>query len=268
MTIAVTARLLGELQCSPEKEKKIVRKARELIAPVDRWAHGDFARDRHRRVVDPTQDEADRFCPLGALQRAAFELGYNLQGDNACRITAERISYKLSPRHRALAGINDGPDGHRKVLALFDKAVRTKIAGRAIATANKVASTMTPEQCQRYGRLVQAITAQAASATESGLSADAAAKVLAEAVTALKPRTRYTIGREAALLPLLAILPDRMLDRIFAAALRPHFPKENTQAGRVDQRDRAGGDREDHRDRGRLGRAVFTEDHRVCGRRL
>jgi NAD(P)-dependent dehydrogenase (short-subunit alcohol dehydrogenase family) len=118
-----------------------------------------------------------------------------------------------------------------QVVVIEPGAVRTKIAGRAIATANKVASTMTSEQRQRYGRLVPAITAQAASATESGLSADAAAKVLAEAVTALKPRTRYTIGREAALLPLLAILPDRMLDRIFAAALRPHFPKENKGDG-------------------------------------
>jgi hypothetical protein len=35
---------------------------------------------------------------------------------------------------------------------------------------------MTPEQSQRYGGLVQAITAQAASFTESGLPADAAAK--------------------------------------------------------------------------------------------
>jgi hypothetical protein len=85
---------------------------------------------------------------------------------------------------------------------------------------------MTPEQSERYGRLVEAITAQAASAMESGLSADAAAKVIAQAVMARKPRTRYTIGREAALLPVLMTLPDRMLDCILAAALRPHFPKE------------------------------------------
>jgi hypothetical protein len=38
--------------------------------------------------------------------------------------------------------------------------------------------------------LVQAIIAQAASFTESGLSSDAAAKVIAKAVTARKPRTR------------------------------------------------------------------------------
>ena len=113
-----------------------------------------------------------------------------------------------------------------QVVVVEPAAVRTKIGDRAIARAQEVASTMTPQQSERYGRLVEAITTQAASAMESGLSADAAAKVIAQAVTARKPRTRYTLGREAALLPLLTTLPDRMLDCILAAALRPHFPKE------------------------------------------
>jgi NAD(P)-dependent dehydrogenase (short-subunit alcohol dehydrogenase family) len=113
-----------------------------------------------------------------------------------------------------------------QVVVVEPAAVRTKIGDRAIARAQEVASTMTPEQSERYGRLVEAITAQASSAMESGLSADAAAKVIAQAVTARKPRTRYTIGREAALLPVLTTLPDRMLDCILAAALRPHFHKE------------------------------------------
>lgn len=117
-----------------------------------------------------------------------------------------------------------------QVVVIEPGAVRTKIAGRAIATANEVASNMTPEQSQRYGGLVQASTAQAASFTDSGLSADAAAKVLAKAVTARKPRTRYTIGRTTAVMTLLArILPDRTLDRVIAAALRPYFPKESNE---------------------------------------
>ena len=116
-----------------------------------------------------------------------------------------------------------------EVVVVEPGAVKTNIAGRAIATAHAVASTMTPEQRQRYGRLVQAVTAQAASVTESsGLSADAAAKVIAKAVTARKPRTRYTVGRDAALITLLAwILPDRILDRVLAAALRPYFTRES-----------------------------------------
>ena len=112
------------------------------------------------------------------------------------------------------------------VVVIEPGAVRTKIADRAITTAHEVASNMTPDQSQRYGGLVQAITAQATSFTESGLSGDAAAMVIAKAVTARKPRTRYTIGRTTALMTLFArILPDRMLDRFLATALRPYCPK-------------------------------------------
>ncbi|WCQ93890.1 hypothetical protein [Sorangium cellulosum] len=114
-----------------------------------------------------------------------------------------------------------------QVVVVEPGAVRTEMPGRPVATARELASTMTPEQSQRYGGLVQAITAQTAYHAKSGVPADAAAKVIARAVTARKPRTRYTIGREAALLPLMRILPDRMLDRLFAAALRPHFPRES-----------------------------------------
>src|SRR5262245_6274396 len=113
-----------------------------------------------------------------------------------------------------------------QVVVVEPGAVRSEMPGRAIASARELASTMTPEQHQRYGALLQAITAQTAAHTNSGLTADAAAKVIAKAVMARKPRTRYTIGREAALLiPLMRILSDRTVDRMIAAALRPHFPK-------------------------------------------
>ena len=72
---------------------------------------------------------------------------------------------------------------------------------------------------------MHAIVAQAEAASRKGVPAEEAGRVIADAITSKRPRTRYTIGREAALLPLLAILPDRMLDCILAAALRPHFPK-------------------------------------------
>jgi NAD(P)-dependent dehydrogenase (short-subunit alcohol dehydrogenase family) len=108
-----------------------------------------------------------------------------------------------------------------QVVVVEPGAVRTEMPDRAIATAHELASAMTPEQGQRYGALVHAITAQTASHTASGLSADAAAKVIAKAVTARKPRTRYTVGRDAAMITrLVRILPDRTIDRALAAALR------------------------------------------------
>jgi NAD(P)-dependent dehydrogenase (short-subunit alcohol dehydrogenase family) len=112
-----------------------------------------------------------------------------------------------------------------RVVVIEPGAVVTEMLGRASATAHEQASVMTPEQSKRYGGLVHAVATQAASAAKSGLPADAAAKVIAKAVTARKPRTRYTVGRDAAVITRLArILPDGILDHVIATGLRRHFP--------------------------------------------
>ena len=111
-----------------------------------------------------------------------------------------------------------------RVVVIEPGAVVTEMLSRASDTAHELGSAMTPEQNQRYGRLVHAIAAQAASSAKSGLPPEAAAKVIARAVTSHEPRTRYTVGRDAALVTRMArILPDRTLDRVLAAALRPHY---------------------------------------------
>jgi short-subunit dehydrogenase len=113
-----------------------------------------------------------------------------------------------------------------RVVVVEPGAVRTEMADRGIATASRLAAAMPPQQRDRYGSLVQAVIAQSASFATSGKSAADAARVIARAVTAANPRTRYTIGRDAAVLTVLSrLLPDRMLDRIIAAGLRPHYPK-------------------------------------------
>ena len=120
-----------------------------------------------------------------------------------------------------------------QVVVVEPGAVRTEMLGRAIATADELVSAMTPEQRQRYGPLVHAINAQAVSSTKSGQPAEAAAKVIVTAITARRPRTRYTVGRDAALITrMVRLLPDRALDRVLAAALRPYFPKDSIISGR------------------------------------
>lgn len=104
--------------------------------------------------------------------------------------------------------------------------IRTEMATRGIETANRLAAGMTPEQDARYGGLIRANNRLMASGTSSGLTADAAARVITKAVTARRPRTRYTAGRDAALIVRLGrVLSDRTLDRILAANLRRHTPK-------------------------------------------
>jgi NAD(P)-dependent dehydrogenase (short-subunit alcohol dehydrogenase family) len=116
-----------------------------------------------------------------------------------------------------------------QVIVIEPGAVRTEMLERAIASAHDLLAAMTPQQRRRYGALVHAVNAQAEASTKSGLPAEVAAAAIAKAITARRPRTRYTVGREAALLPVMPLLPDRLLDRIFAAALRPHLPKDNDQ---------------------------------------
>ena len=116
-----------------------------------------------------------------------------------------------------------------KVIVVEPAAVTTEMLGRVAVTGERIISGMTTEQRGRYATLMHSITSQAEAAIPKGVPAEEAGRVIADAITSKRPRTRYTIGREAALLPLLAILPDRMLDCILAAALRPHFPKESNR---------------------------------------
>ncbi|MBB1261437.1 SDR family oxidoreductase [Streptomyces alkaliterrae] len=116
-----------------------------------------------------------------------------------------------------------------RVVVVEPGGVRTEMGDRGIATTGRLAQAMSPEHRDRYGPLIQAVMALTAAGTTGGSSAEDAARVIAKAVTARKPRTRYTVGRDAALLTRLSrVLPDRMLDRVAAAALRPHYPKTTT----------------------------------------
>ena len=110
-----------------------------------------------------------------------------------------------------------------QVVVVEPGAVSTEMPSRAISAANDLAAAMTPEQQLRYGGLIRAVNAQTVSHTTSCLPADAAATVIATAVTTRRPRTRYTVGREAALIRFTRFMPDRVLDRALAAALRPHY---------------------------------------------
>ena len=114
-----------------------------------------------------------------------------------------------------------------QVVVVEPGGVKTEMTGHGIERARAFAGAMSSDERKHYGALMQAIINQATAFTETGITSDAAAVVIARAVTTRKPKTRYTIGRDAAMLTRLAkILPDRTLDRVAAANLRPHFPKE------------------------------------------
>jgi NAD(P)-dependent dehydrogenase (short-subunit alcohol dehydrogenase family) len=111
-----------------------------------------------------------------------------------------------------------------KVVVIEPGAVKTAMAERGVATADQLKDGMTADQHARYGDLVDAMSSLARSFDKDGVSAEHAATVIAKAATVARPRTRYTVGRDAAVLARLSrVLPDRVLDRIVGRILRPHF---------------------------------------------
>ncbi|WP_068176199.1 SDR family NAD(P)-dependent oxidoreductase [Mycobacterium sp. UM_CSW] len=119
-----------------------------------------------------------------------------------------------------------------KVVVVEPGAVKTEMAERGIATAEGLMANMTAAQLARYEDLAAAVTAQARSFGEDGVSVEHAAKVIVKAATASRPRTRYTIGRDAAvLLRISRVVSDRVLDRIVRLNLRS-FAKSSAPNGR------------------------------------
>jgi NAD(P)-dependent dehydrogenase (short-subunit alcohol dehydrogenase family) len=107
------------------------------------------------------------------------------------------------------------------VVVIEPGAVKTEIAERGIATSEQLTAAMTTPQRARYSTLLSAVTAQARSFDATGVPAESAAVVIAKAATAARPRTRYTIGRDAAILARVSRLAsDRTLDRIMRLNLR------------------------------------------------
>lgn len=119
-----------------------------------------------------------------------------------------------------------------KVVVVEPGAVRTEMAERGIATAEGLMANMTAAQLARYEDLAATVTAQARSFGKDGVSAEHAAKVIAKAATASRPRTRYTVGRDAAILVRISrLVSDSVLDRIVLANLRS-FAKNSASPGR------------------------------------
>jgi NAD(P)-dependent dehydrogenase (short-subunit alcohol dehydrogenase family) len=118
-----------------------------------------------------------------------------------------------------------------KVIVVEPGAVITEMSGRGVATAHRLADGMTADQRQRYDALVHAISTQAESIARGGVPAATAATIIADAITATKPRTRYTVGRDAAVLVRLArVAPDRFLDRMLRRNLKPHYQRADQLA--------------------------------------
>ena len=113
-----------------------------------------------------------------------------------------------------------------KVIVVEPGAVTTEMSGRVGVTAELITSGMTTEQRGRYATLMHSMVSQAQTYIRKALPAEEAGRVIADAITSKRPRTRYTVGRDAAIILFLArCLSDRMLDSLLTRSLKPHLPK-------------------------------------------
>ena len=100
-------------------------------------------------------------------------------------------------------------------------AIATPIWERGTARADALWEALPPVAHERYGQLVSTIRAEAMKQPEEGAPPEAVARVIATALTARRPRTRYLVGRDAKLQATLAhLLPGRAMDVLLAAVLR------------------------------------------------
>ncbi|WP_432183925.1 SDR family NAD(P)-dependent oxidoreductase [Streptomyces tendae] len=108
-----------------------------------------------------------------------------------------------------------------QVVVVQPGGVRTDMAAHSGDISLALADAMSPEHQRLYGDLVRSTVASNTAFLKRALPAAKAGARIAEVATTARPRTRYTLGRDAALtVPLARLLPDRLMDRVLAASHR------------------------------------------------
>jgi NAD(P)-dependent dehydrogenase (short-subunit alcohol dehydrogenase family) len=98
--------------------------------------------------------------------------------------------------------------------------IATEIWERGSTTAEELLERM-PEAAVHYGPAIDRARASAAQRAKEAVPPSTVADVVAHALTAGKPRTRYLVGRQAKVMAALsAVLPDRWFDGLLDRALR------------------------------------------------
>ena len=97
---------------------QIVERARALMADEKHWCRRHLAEDVNDVSVSPTSASAIKWCGLGAVIAAAYQLTHDFDAADQLGLEA------LGPRYGAvtLIHVND-TRGHAAVLALFDEVI-------------------------------------------------------------------------------------------------------------------------------------------------
>ena len=101
---------------------QVIARALKLVSDEQTWTRGSFARNAQGRPCPIRSSEAVRFCAVGALSRAA----YDLLGESAhVSLIDEAESFVLAANgveHLDLPAINDR-GGREAIVSLFKRAL-------------------------------------------------------------------------------------------------------------------------------------------------
>jgi hypothetical protein len=96
--------------------KEVLVKARKIIADPKRFTKGVYARDASGVECSAQDGAARQFCSIGATYRVELSEA------------ASQAKWMLNDKalllfKRCVVDVNDGPDGRRKMLKVFDAAI-------------------------------------------------------------------------------------------------------------------------------------------------
>lgn len=108
------------------------------------------------------------------------------------------------------------------VIVIEPGGVKTPIWKKGNELAGELQAGMPAEADRLYGSMVEALRAETVKIqNERGIEPGEVAEAIGTALTAERPRARYLVGRDAKLRArIAAVLPDRVMDRLIARALR------------------------------------------------
>ncbi|MFD5454824.1 SDR family NAD(P)-dependent oxidoreductase [Streptomyces olivaceus] len=108
-----------------------------------------------------------------------------------------------------------------QVVVVQPGGVQTEMAAHSGDISLGLADRMGAEHQRLYGDLVRSTVASNAAFLKRALPAAKAGAKVARVVTTARPRTRYTLGADAAfIVPLARFLPDRLMDRVLTPGRR------------------------------------------------
>ena len=131
----------------------------------------------------------------------------------------------MSPYHASKFGIEAVGDSLRQELRRFGVrvsivepgSVATPIWEKGRGTAESIRDGFTPEEDELYGEKVARMGEVATEVGARGVPPEKVAEVIAHALTANRPKTRYLVGTDAKAMVLIRrLLPDRVTDRLVA----------------------------------------------------